>query len=69
MTPWFGRDRPYLPVRDLRYGRPAPTAAWTSLALGFTALISLAATGASELVLVLVALAVASVATFIARHG
>jgi hypothetical protein len=65
----FGLQGPDDPMPDPKRVTPEPTGAWMVLALGFTALISLAATSASELVLVLVALAVASVATCIARHG
>ncbi len=69
MMRWLGRERPHDPLRDPRQGVPEPTAAWTALALGFTALISLAVAGAGELVLLPVAWAVASVATVVARHA
>jgi hypothetical protein len=69
MTHWLGRERPRTPVPDPRRGFPEPTAAWTSLALGFTALTSLAVAGASELVLLPIAWAVAFVATVVARHA
>jgi hypothetical protein len=69
MKSWFGRKRPYDLLRDPRRDLPEPTAAWTSLALGFTALIALAVAGASEPVLLLVAWAVASIATVAARHA
>lgn len=69
MMRWFGRTRPVIPLQDPRRGLPEPTAAWTALALGFTALISLAVAGASELVLLPVAWAVASIATIVARHA
>lgn len=66
---WFSRKQPYYPLRDPTRGLPEPTAAWTSLALGFSALISLAVAGASELVLLTVAWAVASIATVVARSS
>jgi hypothetical protein len=69
MMHWFGRGHHSFPEQAPRPGLPEPTAAWMSLALGFTALISLAVGGASELVLLPVAWAVASVATIVARRA
>jgi hypothetical protein len=68
MMRWFSREWPPYLVRDPRRGPPEPTAAWMGLALGFTALTSLAVAGASDLVLLPIAWSVAAVATFIARH-
>lgn len=65
----FGPEGPHGPLRDPRRGIPEPTGAWTALALGFTAVTSLAVAGVSELVLLPVAWAVATLTIVIGRRA
>jgi hypothetical protein len=69
MMRWFGPEQPYDPTRDPRQGAPEPTVVLMTIALGFTALISLAAASASDMVLLPVAWAVAALVTIITRSA
>jgi hypothetical protein len=66
---WAGHGWPSDPGQGQGGRLPEPSAAWRSLTLGFIALTSLAVTGASEVVLLPVAWAVASIAIAIARRS